>query len=198
MQIRGEVVVVNSRTSTSKKTGKPYTLWSLKVRGDDGSESDWIDAGFDKPAVVKGAYVSATAEKNARGYLELKSLDVVPAPAPVLPAAATAATVVEGSGAADRQTQIVLQHSQEMAIAEVTLLLANGGLQLSTAQGKPGVAKRYEEITKAVEKLTVQRYFDVVTGRLLESVADAGGVELGVDGPIPPFAGAQAASGDDD
>lgn len=178
----GEVRVVNGKSKKSKKTGKPYTLWSLKLTLESGDESPWIDCGFEKPELEKGEYVQVETEQNDRGYEVLKSFEAHERPAPK---AAPKAAATQDEGGADRHTQIVLQHSQEMAIAEAALLIANGALPLSAANSKSGVVKRYAEITQAIEKLTVQRYFDVVTARLLDSVQDAGDVDVTADGAIP-------------
>ncbi|SRR5579871_1202069 len=199
--IKGEVAFFDSRDVKSKRTGKSYTAYSIKLKLDDGSYSERLDAGFDPPKVSKGDYVEAEIEQNGQ-YWKLTSVK----PAKRLPAVEAAFTgpqignVVAGdSGAADRQTQIVLQHSQEMAIQEVALLLEHDALPVSAAATAAGKAKRYSEIHAAIDKLTVQRFFDVVTARLLDEVADAGDVEVPVDGGIPPASPTTAKTvGDDD
>ena len=183
--ITGEVAFINVRDVKSKKTGKTYKAYGLKLRTANGDVS--LDCGFEKPEVEQGDYIEAVTETSARGYEDLKSFKSVPKPS----AAARAAVSVQadsGTDQADRQTQIVLQHSQEMAIAEVDLLLRNNALPVSAATGKGGMAKRYEEIHAAVQKLTVELYFDVVTARLLDTVADAGDLDLSADAALPSAA----------
>lgn len=194
-EIKGEVAFINERTGTSKKPPyRPYTAYSIKLRLADGNLSEGLNAGFKKPEVSQGDFVSATVEQGANGYFDIKAIEKVAKPvaaAPAVSAGAAPAANEESNGTADRQTQIVLQHSQEMAIAEVDLLIRNGALPLSAATNKSGVTKRYAEITAAVEKLTVQRFFDVVTARLLDTVADAGEVDVAADAPVPAAAEAQ-------
>jgi hypothetical protein len=43
---------------------------------------------------------------------------------------------------------------------------------MSKAKGKAGTAARFEEITSAIDKLTVQFFYDNASGRLLDEVAD--------------------------
>jgi len=43
---------------------------------------------------------------------------------------------------------------------------------MSVAESKPGVAKRFDEILAAVDKLTVQYFNDTMTLRRLQTVAD--------------------------
>jgi len=66
------------------------------------------------------------------------------------------------------------------AVAVVTALLTHDALPMTSAKTKAGEAARFEEIMEAVNKLTVQFYFDAATGRQIERVAD-------------PFKGAVAA-----
>src|SRR5579859_1335287 len=192
--IKGEVAFFDSREVKSKRTGKTYKAYSIKLKLDDGQFSPKLDAGFDPPKVNKGDYVEAEIEQDGQ-YWKLKSVNPATPPAAARPAQGIPQQEASGDGtAADRQTQIVLQHSQEMAIAEVALLLEHDALPVSAAATAAGKAKRYAEIHAAIDKLTVQRFFDVVTARLLDEVADAGDVQVPVDGPIPPKAETTAAA----
>lgn len=97
----------------------------------------------------------------------------------------------------DRQTSIVLQHSQEMALRAISVLLEHDGLPLTKASNKAGEAKRFDEIVAAIDKLTVKYYRDAETGRLLETVADMGVVDTSADGPIPDAAPSETSNEDD-
>jgi len=196
--IKGEVAFFDSRDVKSKRTGKTYKAYSIKLKLDDGQFSPKLDAGFDPPKVNKGDYVEADIEQDGQ-YWKLKAVNPATPPAAARPVQGIPQQEASGDGAADRQTQIVLQHSQEMAIAEVALLLEHDALPVSAAATAAGKAKRYAEIHAAIDKLTVQRFFDVVTARLLDEVADAGDVQVPVDGGIPPKAdaAAQAVGADD-
>lgn len=70
------------------------------------------------------------------------------------------------------------------ALEMVGLLLANNALPMSSAKTKDGEAKRFTELTAAVDKLTIEYYFDSATGRKLETVADPGSKETRV-APLP-------------
>lgn len=196
-QFTGEIKKINSRSGKGKKP--PYRSWtaySLIVAQENGEESGWLNAGFEAPPFNEGDYVTVTTETGAKGYEDIK--EIVKAERPAQSKANTGASgEVSEEGIADKQTQIVLQHSQEMAIAEVALLIANNALPLSAATNKGGTAKRFEEIHAAINKLTVERFFDVVTGRLLETVADAGEVDLSADAQVPA-ANDDKATGTDD
>ena len=65
------------------------------------------------------------------------------------------------------------------------LLLQHDALPVSGAKGKAGESKRFEQVQDFVNKLTVQFYHDVETLRLLDSVADAGDVEVAARGELP-------------
>ena len=67
----------------------------------------------------------------------------------------------------------------------VAVLLEHNGLPISGAKSKAGEAQRYEEITEAVDKLTVQYFNDLESFRLFDRVADAGDIDTGADGALP-------------
>jgi hypothetical protein len=200
-QYQGEIAFLDERSGKSKKPPyRPYTMYNIKLKLDSGELSPGISAGFEKPTFNKGDYVVIQTRQDGQ-YERVDTIAAADRPVPSKPVAAGSSSVsgeTAGDGQADRQTQIVLQHSQEMAIAEVALLIANNALPLSSAAGKAGTVKRFEEIHKAVQKLTVELFFDVVTGRLLESVADAGDVVVADVGSLPAAANDASATGTDD
>lgn len=203
-EFKGEVAFLDSREITSKKSGRKFTAYSLKLKLDDGELSQKIDCGFEQPPFKKGDYVAVKTEVDAKGYEQLKFIEAASRPAARAASVPNAGAVAGATGAAapeqlgaDRQTQIVLQHSQEMAIAEVALLLANNALPLSAATSKAGQAKRYEELHAAVQKLTVELYFDVVSARLLDKVADAGNVVVST-AALPNSNNTETTTGEDD
>jgi hypothetical protein len=195
--IQGFVAKKAGFNGKSKKPPfKPYTMWSLYLEDADGNAlPDRVGFGFNEPQVQEGQYVEVKVDREGDYLNAVKdSLRVVDAPvrrdnSPVASSASASNPVTSSdSFGASRQTQIVLQHSQEMAIATVALLLNNKALPITAAATKAGEAKRFEEITAAIDKLTVSYHNDVVTGRLLDIVADAGAdrVSTKADGPIPP------------
>lgn len=194
-QYKGFVAKIVALDGKSKKRPyRAYTKYSFKVEKEDGTEyPDWFSFGFEQPPFKEGDYISfETEEKN--GYTSFKAgsgsiLKNPPARNTAKKAGAAASTgsvpnTEASSTGADRQTQIVLQHSQEMAIRLVEVLLSNDALPVSAAKTAAGTAKRYDEVMSFVDKLTVKLYNDVVTARLLETVADTVTVTK-ADGAIP-------------
>ncbi len=153
----------------------PWKLFSAKLEREDGTEvEDWITFGFDKPTCREGDYVKITASKNDRGYFqadEVKRLKNAPARS-----SATAGTAAGANVSNNTQKSIHYQSSRNAAIQAITLLLANDALPMSSAKTKAGEAKRFEEITALIDKLTVRYFFDAETQRLLTTVADDGAV----------------------
>ncbi len=133
------------------------------------------------------------------------SVKTVSASAPAAPAAPTAAAAPSAHAAPARKSaktselfgeiggyfteddirRISYANCRGDAINTVRLLLEHDGLPISEAKGKAGQPKRFEAITAAVDKLTVEYYFDSGSGRKLDSVADAGIVDLAGDGSLP-------------
>lgn len=201
---KGFVSKISAKPGKSKKPPyRGYTQYSFRVEKDDGVEyEDWFSFGFNSPPFVEGDYIQfETEEKNGYTVVKEGSGSIVKNPPARHTAKAAGSTkageAVQGdqgnANAADRQTQIVMQHSQEMAIRLVQVLLANDALPISSAATKAGEAKRYAEVMDFVDKLTVKSYNDVVTARLLTTVADTFTVTK-ADGPIPK----EIASGKDD
>lgn len=185
----------------------------------------WYNLGFNKkPAFQEGDFVQFDAEENENGYLTVVGEVTRAKNAPARDNAGAGSA--EGSGnagrqssadkgtngasvgaatvEADRQTQIVLQHSQDVATRVVDLLLRSDALPTSEAKSKAGTAKRFDEILASVDKLTVKYFKDVVTARLLSTIVDMGVVSVKADGPIPDAkpskgnAGRKPAAQDDD
>jgi hypothetical protein len=176
--IQGYVKKVNTKDGKGKRG--PWVLYSCIIEQDDGTESGWISCGFDKPPFAEGSYISLETSKDGN-YTNLvpgsvKQLDPpkrAPASTPVAPTSSAAAPERKGAYV-DRNDSIVYQSSRKDAIALVSLLLEHDALPLSTATAKSGIAKRFDEVTAFVDKLTVQYYGDVQTGRVLVKVVDAG------------------------
>lgn len=188
--IQGFVAKLNSKNGT-KKDGTPWTLWSALIENADGTEFGWVSFGFERPKFNEGDFIQVDVEKKGEYTNAVKGTGSKPKNPPARTTARTGAVGVPESGSggegANRQTQIVMQHSQDVAIQLVKLLLDNKALPLTGATTKASEAKRNEEIVAAVDKYTVQFYNDAVTGRLLDVVADAGAdrVSTKADGAIP-------------
>ena len=85
----------------------------------------------------------------------------------------------------ETEPRIRYQNARSAAIDVIGLLLQHDALPASAAKTKAGQAKRFDEITAAVDKLTVQYFTDTGTLRLLETVAD-GRIEGAAPAPLPP------------
>lgn len=168
----GTVKKLNSKTGTSKR-GK-WELFSMIMENDDGSESGWISLGFDKPSFGEGQYAEYTTEAGPKG-LDLTSF--TKKEKPQAPVQSNQAVAQGPRSNVTTQDSIVYQSSRKDAIALVALLLENDGLPMSASAAKAGQAKRFEEITAMVDKITVQYVRDVQTGRVLQQVVDAGSAD---------------------
>lgn len=171
--ILGYVKKLTSKDGKSKKPPyKPWTLYSMIMENQDGSESGWISIGFDRPSFTEGQWANYETEATERG-LNLKAFEKAEAPKTPVAVPSTNAPA-RSSAHVDRNDSIVYQSSRKDAIAAIGLLLEHNGLPMSASAAKAGQAARYEEITAMIDKLTVQYFRDVQTGRVLESVVDAG------------------------
>jgi hypothetical protein len=189
-KIIGFVAKLAEKTGTTGR-GKPWVLYSCKIEKPDGTEyPDWYSFGFEKPKFAEGDYIEFDAVQDGKYWKFVEGSGKKPKNAPARAAkqqpspAAGGKTGFAGRGgftprAEDpvRQRQIVEQHSQEMAARLLDTLLANKALPLSKADTKAGEALRYAEIIAAWKKLTVEAAQDIITGRLLASIADAGAVD---------------------
>lgn len=203
MQLEGLVKKISQRSFT-RRGGKTGTVYSFQLEPDK-DDAVWVTFGFDKvPPFEEGDRIVVEAKEDNNGYLVY-----VEGTGRIIPARTESVRTgsKEGTGErsgnsqtaptatsqtakqtaeSNRQGQIVWQHSQEMAIAKVGLLLQHDGLPMSVAKTKAGQAQRYEEISAMIDKETVKAYNDVVTGRVLEHVADIGVVDTSAPDQIPP------------
>jgi hypothetical protein len=200
--IVGFVVKINYKKGKSKKPPhKPYTLYSMRLADKGGEEIDaWFQCGFDKPDCQEGDYVKVTVEARDDGNYDVKGVAVSKNP-PANPNAGKSSGGGSGGGAKQKESELFgsiggynteddirrmsWSVARDHAIEVVSLLLEHGGLKLVKADSKAGVTSRFETITEAVDKLTVEFYFDGATGRKLETVADSFEGSPEGDGPLP-------------
>jgi len=183
------------------KRGK-WVLRSFIIEHADGSESGWISGGFDALPFAEGSYVEIDTNETERGQNYVPgSLKMLPPPSKPAPAAQSPATgststpAQSKSGYVDRNDSIVYQSSRKDALALVALLLEHDALPVAASTAKSGQSKRFAEITAFVDKMTVQYVGDVQTGRLFQSVVDAGAVDSSGAGEAAP-SGASAEDND--
>ena len=104
--IKGVFQGCSSKNGTSKKTGKPYKLYSIIV---DGKKYGW---GFEAPTIAADTVVEFNAAENERGYMEadpdsLKELGAAPSAAKTNSTSNSNAT----SNSDPRQASIEIQSS---------------------------------------------------------------------------------------
>lgn len=199
MIFEGFINKLNVKEGRNKRG--PWTSWSAKIENPEGVEYDqWVSLGFKNPNVKEGDYIQLQAqEENGRmslieGSLKgpkknpparggQKSKASSPKSGPKNSSASTSdsssqdSAPATGVSNAEKDARISFQSARNAAIELVGLLLLNKALPVTAADTKAGQAKRFDEITAAVEKLTVEFFIDSNTQRLLERVADAGEVK---------------------
>lgn len=198
MEFKGFIAKLTGKTVNTRRG--EATAYSFKVEAENGNEIDqWFDFGFDKPPFVEGDYIAFEAEENDKGFWRyIKGSGSKPKNPPARASAKRAGSQESGKGpakesgtagstasGADRQTSIVMQHSQEMAVLTVAALLAADALPTTEAKSKAGTAKRFNELVAAIDKFTVKFYHDAVTARLLDTVSDFGVIDTSPDAELP-------------
>lgn len=200
----GFVAKINTKDGRGKRG--PWTLYTGKIEKADGTEyPDWVSFGFDAPPFKEGDYIAFDVEVEGDRVKAVKGTFKKPKNPPQRQRkgggggqqaasgggqkkasggsySSSGGGKFDGTGIQNRTNPVDAQRmgltaSRTAALEAVSILLANGALPLTKAGTKAGEAARYEEITKALDKLTVRFYQDVVTGRLLETVADEGKVK---------------------
>lgn len=188
MSTIGFVKKINSKSGTAK-TGKPYTLSSMKLSDKDGNElPGWYQFGFDAPTCKEGDYVKLEATPKGNNWEIVKGSVKVSKNPPAAPRQERQEAGASGGSSKDygqTQKNIHYQNSRTAAIEVVGLLLDNDALPMSAAKSKAGQAARFDEIIASVNKLTVQYFNDLESFRLFDTVADAGVVDTSGDGDLP-------------
>lgn len=181
-EYRGFVKRINMKEGKGKKP--PYRAWkafSCKIEKDDGTEYDeWLSLGFEEPTFKQGDYVKMTAEKDNAGYFKVDPDSVQikkNAPARSGGSGETKSDVPSSGGSGSSRGNyskggVDWNSAVARSIELVNVLLTHDALPISAQKGKAAEAKRFEEILAAVDKLSVKFYNDVISLRLLETVAD--------------------------
>ena len=191
---------VNSKSGTGRN-GKPYTLYSMKLMDKSGEELDgWFQCAFDKPTCNEGDYIQVEVKPNGSNFdADVSSIKISknpparPKPANESGSGGGGAKVkssdlfgeIGGYNTEDDIRRMSYSAARDAALKTAELLLEHGGLKLVAADTKAGAASRFDVITSAIDKLTVEYFFDAATGRKLDTVADAGVVNVEGDGPLP-------------
>lgn len=190
---QGFVAKIFTKSGDSKR-GK-WVADSFKIEDEEGNEDPYFyQMGFREkgkldvpPKFKEGDYIVFDYEDkddSARKYLEgtgkikknkVKSASTSTASAGGAPA----------SGGGNTQQNIHYQNSRTAAIELVGLLLEHKALPVTGANSKAGTAARYDEITAAVDQLTVKLFNDLESFRLFETVQDIGVVDTSADGDLP-------------
>lgn len=204
-EFKGFIAKLSTRESPPDSK-KKWTLYSVKIEKADGTEYEqWVSLGFDDPGVKEGDYVKLQAtEENGRTKLvegSLKKASNPPARTKKEKASgggksnyskggySGGGNKFDGTGISNRTNpedakRMSFANARSSAIELIIGLLGVDGLPMSKAATKAGEAKRYDEVTAAVDKLTVKFYNDGMTLRLLDTVADTA-TDTKPDGELP-------------
>lgn len=194
----GTIIKLNTRKVDGRNG--PITAYSAKIAKPDGEEYDeWVGFGFKRPECGEGDEVVITAKKEG-GFWKAVDVEVTKeAPqggdedsasgeAGSGKTSASSAPPASSSTPATPATQKVsswkpkdpaetkaihYQNSRSAALELVGLLIKTDALPVAATAGKAGKAKRFEEITALVNKLTVVLFNDLTTYRLLADVEDS-------------------------
>lgn len=198
-KVVGFVEKKNSKTGQGRKG--PWTVWSLLLKDSEGDDIGWISCGFDEPQCEENDHILLFTEENARGYEQMVkgSLKVNPNPpkAPEKPVTAPTRAGSKDNYNGDQARHERMYHaSRGSAIELIQVLVENDGLPLSAANTKGNKAKRFEEITQAVDKMTVRFFRDespeyMGDFRLLSSVEDAGKISPPMENDLPDQVGTE-------
>lgn len=215
-----------SSKSGTNRLGRPYTLHSMKLQSADGNVLEgWFQLGFNAPTFREGDYVKLEAKPKGANFEVVEGSVKVsknPPAKPASPVSGNSGPVASSSGSGGYTPRAANVKTSELfgdiggynteddirrmsysaarsdALKAVELLLANDGLKLVKADSKAGSQARFDLITEAIDKLTVEFFFDAATGRKLEAVADSGTVTLGGDGPLPVSDEAESSDASDE
>lgn len=207
---RGFVAKLGTKTGEGKRG--PWTLYSVKIEKEDGSEyPDWVSLGFDEPSCKEGDFVVLEAnDDNGRQKLvpgTLKRVKNGPARKQKAAAPAGGGGKKWGGGGGgfkadpDKDRRITFMNCRTAAVEFIALLEKLDALPISAAATKAGKAKREEEIVAILDKYTVRFFGDTVSVplRVLENVQDIGNVEQKKpDGKLPDADEDDEAEGDED
>lgn len=201
--VKGFVDQIKVVTNTSKKTGKPFTLYNVILQdAKTGDLSPSYGFGFDAPAFKEGDYVKfdVAPGRNPKYLDYVKGTHAISKNPPAKPAAPKPAEKAASGGynSPERQRSITYQSSRKDAIELVRILTEAKALPTSVAEGKAGVTKRFDDIQDAVDKFTVKFFHDVETLRLLETVVDAGEPVKAEEAPLPDADEAEKPQGEFD
>ena len=187
-EFRGFVTKINVKTGQGRKG--PWSLYSVKLEGEDGVElKEWLSYGFQAPKFKEGDYVKLTAEKNDKGYMQIVDGSVQVSKNPPARGGNKSQADAPQSGGSSRGNYSKGGVDWNSAVARsiefVDLLIKHDALQLAAAKGASGMEKRRTEIEAMVDKYSVKFYNDVTSLRLLETVQDPGVVDTKPDGVLP-------------
>jgi hypothetical protein len=196
MSNTAEGYVVRIFTKTGNSARGKWVADSFKIQDDSGNEDPFFyrlgfrDKGsLDKPpAIQEGQYIRFSWTDNddkSRDFVQGSGKIVAGKEAAPSQSPATSTQGAASGAGKPTQQNIHYQNSRGHAVELVGLLLENDALPKTGAKTAAGVAKRYDEIVEAVDKLTVKFFNDLETFRLFDTVADSGEVDTSADGALP-------------
>lgn len=185
----GTLVLLNVKKGVGKRG--PWKAYSGKVEKANGEEYDeWVSFGFEKPECAQGDEVVIVTKKED-GYWKAQEVTVTKAAdqeedsdddsesgdsgteeTPNSDESDQQESSPSKSKKRSSQTNIHYQNSRTAAIELADLLLKHKAVPLSATAGKAGEAKRFEEVTALVNKLTVIFFHDLESFRLVNDIED--------------------------
>lgn len=197
---KGFVAKVFERSGTNARGA--WVARSFKIASPDGTEDPmFFQLGFNTECPFKeGDYIKFNAEpKDDKAMTFVKGTGKVVKNPPkrsssAAPSGGRSAPQTKdsdlfgqigGYNTEDDIRRMSYSAARSDAVALVGLLLEHDALPMSKANSKAGTAKRFEEIGAILDKLTVEFFFDAASGRKLDSVDDAGTVEVALDAGLP-------------
>jgi len=215
MSVIGFVTKLSVKTGTSGRG--PWSLYSMKLQDKSGEElPGWYSYGFEAPPCKEGDYVKLEATAKGDNWDITKGSLKTSKNPPAKPAAPEQSGGggkkgyggpktktselfgdIGGYNTEDDIRRMSYSAARDHAIRVAELLVSKGAIKLVKAESKAGAAKCFDIITAAVDKLTVEYFYDSATGRKLETVADTVTDTAG-DGELPDSAPEEADPFEDD
>lgn len=195
-KVEGFIGKIFTKTGGSGK--RAWALDNFLIQDPDGEDIGWFGNGFRDdvdvaPKCKEGDYIVFEWEQEGKYQNIVKGTAAIRAPEKAPERTQKQAPAASG-GDQSTQQNIHYQNSRTAAIELVGLLLDSDALPVTGAKTKAGQAKRFDEISAAVDQITVRFFNDLESFRLFDTVADTGEVDTSPDGDLPEDSGNDAPS----
>lgn len=157
-KVRGVVKAIKEKEGVSKKTGKPYKVFSIAVDHGDGSLT-WYGCGFDRPDVREESVVTFEAGKNNAGYdtADVSTLEVDKAASGAQGQSQSNAAPSQAQNfGGDRQKSIITQTAFKIAAEVGHTLVEHKLMPLPPASSKEKKETAMEAYLQTVDQLAAR------------------------------------------